>query len=160
MPKVYFAGDHGFYELKRVLLEHVRSLGYEVEDVGALTLNVNDDYPDFIIPCAKKVAADPGSFGVIGGGSGQGEAIAANRIKGVRAVVYYGKPSTKQIDADGKELDMISSTREHNNANVLSLGGRFISEDEAKKAVEEWLTAPFPGAARHARRVKMLDENV
>jgi ribose 5-phosphate isomerase B len=157
MPKVYFAGDHGFFELKRALVEHVRSLGYEVEDVGAHVFDADDDYPDFITPCAKKVAADPGSFGVVGGASGQGEAIAANRIKGVRAVVYYGVPAKTQTDADGKELDMISSTREHNNANILSLGGRFISEDEAKETVGRWLATPFPGAARHARRVKKLD---
>ncbi len=107
MPKVYFAGDHGFFELKRVLVAYVRSLGYETEDLGAHAFDADDDYPDFVTPCARKVAATPGSFGIVGGGSGQGEAIAANRIKGVRAVVYYGAPAKNQVDADGKTLDMI-----------------------------------------------------
>ena len=157
--KVYFAADHGGFALKEVLKPFVESLGYEVEDCGAFSLDMNDDYPTFVIPAARKVAEDPeNSRGIVIGGSGQGEAFAANRVKRVRAVVYYGEPARKQTDADGKELDMITSTREHNDSNVLSLAGRFLTEDEAKTAVERWLKEPHDGAPRHARRHVMIDE--
>lgn len=155
--RIYFAADHGGFALKRVLIPFVESLGHEVVDVGAHELDMADDYPVFVMDAARKVAADPGSRGIVLGGSGQGEAFAANRIKGVRAVVYYGEPAQKQVDADGKELDMLSSTRNHNDANILSLAGRFLSEDEAKAAVEKWLGIPFSGSERHERRHEMLD---
>jgi ribose 5-phosphate isomerase B len=156
--RVVFGADHGGFALKEALKPFVASLGYEVEDCGAYALDMNDDYPVFAQAAAKKVAADPKSTrGIVIGGSGQGEAFAANRIKGVRAVVYYGEPSRKQTDADGKTLDMIESTREHNNSNVLSLAGRFLTEDEAKDAVKRWLAAPFPGTERHERRHRMLE---
>ena len=156
--KVYFAADHGGFLLKEVLKPYVQSLGYEIEDVGAYVLDMNDDYPVFIQAAARKVSEDPtGSRGIVIGGSGQGEAFAANRIKGVRAVVYYGEPARKQTDADGKQLDMITSTREHNDSNILSLAGRFLTEEEAKEAVRRWLAAPHDGSKRHARRHRMLD---
>src|SRR3989344_3991688 len=157
--KVYFAADHGGFALKEILKPFVISLGYEVEDTGAFELDMNDDYPVFVQAAARKVAEDPENRrAVVIGGSGQGEAFAANRTKGIRAVVYYGEPSRKQIDADGKELDMITSTRQHNNSNILSLAGRFLTEDEAKDAVRRWLATPHDGAERHARRHRMLDE--
>ncbi len=157
--KVYFAADHGGFPLKEVLKPYVESLGYEVEDMGAHVLDMNDDYPVFIQAAARKVSESPaGRRGIVIGGSGQGEAFAANRIKGVRAVVYYGEPAKKQTDADGKQLDMITSTREHNDSNVLSLAGRFITEEEAKEAVRKWLAAPHDGSERHTRRHRMLDE--
>ncbi len=156
--KVYFASDHGGFPLKEVLKPYVQSLGYEIEDMGAYTLDMNDDYPVFVQAAARKVSEDPtGSRGIVIGGSGQGEAFAANRIKGVRAVVYYGEPARKQTDADGKQLDMITSTREHNDSNVLSLAGRFLTEEEAKEAVRRWLVTPHGGSERHARRHRMLD---
>ena len=159
--KVYFAADHGGFALKEVLKPFVESLGHGVEDMGAYMLDMEDNYPAFVQPAARKVAEDPdNSRGIVIGGSGQGEAFAANRIKGVRAVVYYGEPARKQIDAKGKELDMISSTREHNNSNILSLAGRFLTEDEAKDAVKRWLAAPYDKAERHERRHKMLDEAI
>ncbi len=158
--KVYIAADHGGFALKEALKPFVASLGYEVQDMGAHTLDMNDDYPLFVQAAAREVAKDPkNTRGIIIGGSGQGEAFAANRIKGVRAVVYYGEPARKQTDADGKELDMISSTREHNDSNVLSLAGRFLTEDEAKDAVRRWFAAAFDNAERHERRHRMLDEN-
>lgn len=161
--KVYFGADHGGFALKNNLIEFAAALGYETEDCGAFSLDMNDDYPVFIQAAAKKVAADWAagieSRGIVIGGSGQGEAFAANRIKGVRAVVYYGEPKRMQTDADGKEIDMITSTRDHNDSNVLSLGGRFLTEEEAKAAVQKWLAAKFSGAERHARRHQML-ENV
>ena len=157
--KVVFGADHGGYALKEVLKPLVQSLGYEIEDCGAHTLDMEDDYPAFVQPVARKVAADPANTrGIVIGGSGQGEAFAANRIKGARAVVYYGEPARKQIDAKGKSLDMISSTREHNNSNVLSLAGRFLTEEEAKSAVMRWLAAPYEQAERHERRHKLIDK--
>lgn len=154
MPKVYFAGDHAFFALKEVLMEQVRSMGHEVEDVGAHAYDAEDDYPDFITPCAKKVAETRDSFGIIGGASGQGEAMVANRVKGVRAAVFYGEPPSPQTDATGAVLDLISSARVHNDANVLSLGARFVSVEEAKRAVTKFLTTPFSDAERHIRRIK------
>jgi len=156
--KIIFAADHGGYKLKEALKPFVASLGYEIEDVGAHTLDAADDYPLFVMNAARMVAAEPAQVrGIVIGGSGQGEAFAANRIKGVRAVVYYGEPTRKQVDADGKEMGMIESTRNHNGSNMLSLGGRFLSVDEAKIAVKKWLETPFSGAERHARRHKMID---
>ena len=157
--KVVFAADHGGYALKEILKPFVTSLGSEVEDIGAHTLDMADDYPPIIQAGARKVAEDlKNSRGIIIGGSGQGEAFAANRIKGIRAVVYYGEPARKQIDADGRPLDMISSTREHNDSNVLSLAGRFLSEEEAKDAVKRWLAASYEPSSRHEKRHKLVDE--
>ena len=156
--KVIFGADHGGFILKEKLKPFVASLGYDVEDAGAHTLNIDDDYPVFIQAVAKKVAEDTQhTRGIVIGGSGQGEAFAANRVKGVRAVVYYGEPARKQVDVRGKELDMISSTREHNDSNILSLAGRFLTEEEAKEAVKKWLAAPFDGTERHLRRHRMLE---
>ena len=155
---VYIAADHGGFSLKEQLKPFIESLGYEVIDCGAFSLDMQDDYPVFIQAAAREVAKDTDNRrGIVIGGSGQGEAFAANRIRGVRAVVYYGEPTRKQVDADGRELDMIASTREHNNSNVLSLAGRFLSEEEAMSAVERWLAAPYEKADRHERRHKMLD---
>lgn len=161
--RVYFAADHGGFELKNKLMPFVSSLGYQVEDCGAFSFDKDDDYPVFIQAAARKVAQDIQdeleSRAVVIGGSGEGEAFAANKIRGIRAVVYYGEPARKQTDADGKEIDVVTSTRDHNDANVLSLGGRFITEDEAKAAVQKWLAAPFSGAERHKRRHRMLEND-
>jgi ribose 5-phosphate isomerase B len=157
--KVVFAADHGGFALKEVLKPFVASLGYEVEDVGAHTLDMADDYPPIIQAGARKVAEDlENTRGIVIGGSGQGEAFAANRIKGIRAVVYYGEPKRPQIDADGRALNMISSTREHNNSNILSLAGRFLSEEEAKDAVKRWLETSYEPSSRHEKRHKLVDE--
>lgn len=163
--RVYLAADHAGFALKEALKPFVQSLGHEVEDCGARTFDKDDDYPIFVRAAAKKVAENPENRrGIVIGGSGQGEAFAANRIKGVRAVVYYGepcppagKPARKQRGADGRELDMIASTREHNDSNVLSLAGRFLTEEEAKEAVRKWLATPHDGAERHTRRHRMID---
>ncbi len=167
--KVYLAADHGGFEMKNNLIPFVQSLGYETEDCGAHSFDKTDDYPLFIQSAARKVSADVESGiesrAIIIGGSGQGEAFAANRIKHVRAVVYYGepclpagRPHATQTDADGKTIDMITSTRDHNDSNILSLGGRFLTLDEAKAAVQKWLAAPFSGNERHARRHRMIDQ--
>lgn len=161
--KIYFAADHAGFELKNKLVAFVRGLGHEVEDCGALTFDVNDDYPNIIADAARKLAADAlmdrdSSRAIVLGASGQGEAMVANRFRGVRCALYYGKPQGKQTDATGNELDMLASTRIHNNANALSLGARFMSEDEAKGAVQMWLAAPFTAGERHIRRIRMIDE--
>ena len=143
--KIYLASDHAGFELKQFLGEHLYQLGFNVEDCGAHEMNPSDDYPDFIIPAAQKVAGDSNAKGVIMGGSGQGEAIAANRVKGVRAAVYYGGP-----------LDIVKLSRSHNNANILSLGVRFITPEKATEAVDIWLKKPFEGE-RHKIRIEKLD---
>jgi ribose 5-phosphate isomerase B len=102
---------------------------------------------------AAKVAQNKGSFGIAIGASGQGEAMVANRIKGVRAAVFYGSGLRMQTDTQGKQLDILASTRAHNDANVLSLGARFLSQEEAKAAVIEWLQTPFSGGEAHKRRI-------
>lgn len=160
---VYLAADHGGFTQKETLKPFIEALGFTVIDCGAFAMDMQDDYPVFIQAAARKVAADVASGiesrAVVIGGSGQGEAFAANRIPGVRAVVYYGEPARRQIDADGKSLDMIASTREHNNSNVLSLAGRFLTEDEAKAAVEKWLKVTYDKAERHERRHAMLERD-
>lgn len=143
--QIFLASDHAGFELKNILAQFLRGQGNEVEDMGPATYIEEDDYPDYITPMAAKVAQNKGSFGIAIGGSGQGEAMAANRIKGVRAAVYYGV---------NKEI--IKLSRQHNDANVLSLGARFISADEAIAAVLEWLSTPFSNDARHVRRIEKL----
>lgn len=146
--KIYIGTDHAGFELKEALKNYVAEMGHEVEDKGAFSLNLEDDYPDFIRPVAEAVAADPeNTRGIVLGGSGQGEAMVASRYKGVRAAVYYGG-----------EREIIKLSREHNNANILSLGARFISAEEAKEAVKLWLDTPFSGEARHIRRIEKIDQ--
>ena len=153
MSKVYFASDHAGFGLKSALVPFVKDLGYETEDLGAFTLDASDDYPDFIIPCAKKVSEDMGSFGVILGGSGQGEAMVANRTRGVRAAVFYGEPTYPQTDIEGNRLGVIQSERLHNDANILSIGARFVGVEAAKEAVQLFLTTKFGKDERHVRRL-------
>ena len=139
--KIYIASDHAGFYLKKQLIQYFGVKGLEIEDMGPYELNEADDYPDFIIPCAQKVAQDKSGKGIVIGGSGQGEAIAANKVKGIRAALYYG----------GK-IDIVRFAREHNDTNVLSLGARFLTADEAKKAVSIWLETEFDKASRHQRR--------
>ena len=142
--KIYIAADHAGFYLKKQLIAYLKIKGYEVEDMGAYGMDEADDYPDYIIPCAKKVVFDTGSVGIVIGGSGQGEAIAANKVKGIRAAVYYGGNS--QIPKLAKK---------HNDANILSLGARFASSDDAKKAVTLFLETKFEGG-RHQRRLDKI----
>lgn len=144
--KVFLASDHAGYELKKSLVQFLVERGFEVEDLGPFAYNEGDDYPDFIQPLAQKVAQNKGSFGIALGASGQGEAIVCNRVPGVRAVVYYGK-----------EPEIILLSREHNDANILSLGAKFISVEDAKQAALTWLTTPFSGEERHVRRIHKID---
>ena len=143
--KIHLATDHAGLELKDKIKLHLTELGYDVIDHGAHEYNALDDYPDFIFPCAKAVAQDDQSRGIILGGSGQGEAMAANRIKGIRAAVYYNGPE-----------EIIELSRQHNNANILSLGARFMSEKEIYRIIEIWFDTDFE-AGRHQRRINKLD---
>ena len=158
--KVFFASDHAGFDLKRALLAHVQTLGYEVEDLGAHTLDPEDDYPDFVTPLAERVAGEGAlaARGIIIGGSGQGEAMAANRVKGARAAVFYGPMRvTAALEIEGGKsedaYDTIHLARRHNDANILSIGARFVSGSEADEAVHLFLETPFSDATRHARRI-------
>jgi len=143
--KIHLATDHAGLELKNIIKEHLENQGHDVIDHGAHEYDALDDYPDFIFPCAKAVAADPKSRGIILGGSGQGEAMTANRVKGVRAAVFYNGPE-----------EIVKLSREHNNANILSLGVRFMNQAEIYDVIEMWLAEPFEGG-RHQRRIEKLD---
>ena len=143
--KIHLATDHAGFELKEKIKKYLQEKGYEITDHGAWKYDSRDDYPDFIFPAAYAVANDPDSFGIIMGGSGQGEAMAANRIKGVRAVVYYG----------GND-EIINLSRIHNNANILSLGARFIESSTVCETIERWLKETFE-SGRHENRIQKLD---
>ncbi|MDP2665027.1 MAG: RpiB/LacA/LacB family sugar-phosphate isomerase [bacterium] len=156
--KVYFAADHAGFALKNALIEHVRTLGYDIEDLGPASLNPEDDYPDYMTPLAKRVADEVDARGIFVGGSGQGEAMCANRIPLIRAAVFYGpRRVTIALDIEGGHsedgYDAVRLPRRHNDANVLSIGARFVSGDEADEAVRIFLDTPFSGSSRHARRL-------
>lgn len=143
---IYLGADHAGFALKQATKEFLEREGYEVADMGAYANNEGDDYPEFITAAAQAVANDlikgVDSRGIIFGGSGQGEAMAANRVSGVRAAVFYGGPR-----------DIITLSREHNDANMLSIGARFVSEQDALDAVKLWLNTPFSNEERHRRRI-------
>ena len=143
--KIHLATDHAGLKLKDKIKLYLTELGHEIIDHGAHEYDALDDYPDFIFPCAKAVAQDDQSRGIILGGSGQGEAMAANRIKGIRAAVYYNGPE-----------EIIELSRQHNNANILSLGARFMSEKEIYRIIEIWFDTDFE-EGRHQRRINKLD---
>ncbi|MFP5416293.1 MAG: ribose-5-phosphate isomerase [Actinomycetes bacterium] len=142
--RVHIATDHAAYDLKQYLVKELTALGYEVVDHGAPVYDAQDDYPTYVLPAAEAVAAEPGSLGIVLGGSGNGEQIAANKVKGIRAGLAYNSV-------------MARLTREHNNANVLSLGGRMQSLEDALEMAKVFLETPFSDDPRHARRLAMLD---
>jgi len=146
--KIFLSSDHAGFELKEQIKSYLISVGQEVEDCGAEKYVETDDYPDTISPgitALTDYGIDKG-VGIIFGGSGQGEAIIANRYKGIRAGLYYGG-----------NLDIVRLMREHNNANVLSLGARMIHFDEAKAAVDMFLETNFTQEDRHVRRIAKID---
>lgn len=146
--KIYLGSDHAGYDLKEKLLQFLIDLGYEVTDEGPFSFDPEDDYPDHVSEVAKEVADSNREVrGIVIGGSGQGEAIVANRFKGVRAVVYYGGSGT-----------IVRLSREHNDANIISIGARFVGEEEAKQAVKMWLETEFSKEERHKRRIAKLDQ--
>ena len=146
--KIHLATDHAGLDLKIIIKSYLIKKGHVNIDHGASDYDSLDDYPDFIFPCAHAVAADQQSRGIIFGGSGQGEAMAANRIKGIRAAVYYNGPD-----------EIVRLSRKHNNANILSLGARFMSEEEIFDVIDLWLTESFEGG-RHQRRIDKLDNSM
>lgn len=158
--KIFFGTDHAGFELKNKLLPYVKSLGFEVYDKGACEYNLEDDYPDFIIPVAKEVSSNPKeSRGIILGGSGQGEAMAASRFPGIRAVVYYGESVPVPNGTEPSVLNsVIKLSREHNDSNILSIGARFVTEEEAKNAVKLWLETDFSGEEKHQRRIEKINK--
>ncbi|MBI2330117.1 RpiB/LacA/LacB family sugar-phosphate isomerase [Candidatus Daviesbacteria bacterium] len=144
-PTVYLATDHAGFELKEKIKEALIRDGYEVKDFGAAKYDAEDDYPDFISKAAETISQDPGNRAIIFGGSGQGEAIVANKFPGVRAAVYYGNAE-----------EMPKLTRQHNDSNILSLGARFLTPDDAIAAVKVFLETPFSEEQRHIRRIEKI----
>src|SRR3989344_7556229 len=159
--KIFIGSDHAGFELKEKLISFLKDLEYEVEDKGAYSLDPQDDYPDFVKPVTEAVANNPEhNRGIVIGKSGQGEAMCANKFKGVRAALFYG----------GNE-DIVKLSRQHNDANVLSLSAELydrvlpdkgfakesISSDVFFHTVKIWLETPFSGDERHVRRIKKLD---
>ena len=144
---IHIATDHAGLDFKNTLTNHLRSKGYEVTDHGAYDFDANDDYPGFIIAAAEAVASDwekgIDSLGVVFGGSGNGEQMAANKVKGIRSALVWNEDTAKLA-------------REHNNANVVSIGARQHSEDEAIRLIEIFLETPFSGDERHVRRIGQI----
>lgn len=160
---IAIASDHaGFGQLKE-LEAFLESLGYQVDNFGPKNLNPEDDYPDFIAPAAKAVSVGECQRGIVLGGSGQGEAMTANKIKGVRCAVFYG-PATprKVVDAAGRTshdpLEIVRLSREHNDANMLSLAARFVALEDMKNVIKLWLETPFNNEDRHRRRIGKINE--
>jgi ribose 5-phosphate isomerase B len=161
--KIAITTDHAGFDALQLLDAYIISLGHQTVNYGPKSLDMEDDYPDFMFPAANAVAKGECERGIILGGSGQGEAMAANRVKGVRAALFYGPVVAKTaIDAEGNlssdPYEIIKLSRQHNDANVLSLSGRFLSLDEMKKAIKIWLETSFSGVERHARRINKLDQ--
>lgn len=143
--KVYLGTDHAGFALKEHIKNFLQKEGYAVSDMGALTFDKTDDYPDFIAKAAIRVAQHKGSFGIVFGKSGSGECIVANKINGIRAVLCFQKEN-------------VVLARQHNDANVLSLGGGFVSNETAEILVMTFLTTPFSQEERHKRRIAKITE--
>lgn len=141
--KIYIASDHAGYSLKEKLKGYFEKKGYTIEDCGAYVLNQDDDYPDFIVKAAEKVANDPGSFGVVLGKSGAGECIVANKVKGIRAFLAVTEENVRLA-------------REHNDCNVISLGSSLLAEKQAKELVDLFLVTLFTNEERHKRRIEKI----
>ncbi|WP_198942884.1 ribose-5-phosphate isomerase [Actinophytocola xanthii] len=143
--RVYLGSDHAGFELKTHLVDHLKAAGHDVVDVGPATYDADDDYPPFCIEAARRVVADPGSLGVVIGGSGNGEQIAANKVTGCRAALGY-------------DVQTATLARQHNDAQVVGIGARMHSPAEAAEIVTAFLDTPFSGDERHARRIRMLSD--
>jgi ribose 5-phosphate isomerase B len=148
IKKIFLSGDHAGFKIKEKLKSWLENEGYSIEDCGPFKFNSQDDYPDFVIPMAKKVVKNSNYRGIIFAKSGQGEAIAANRIKNVRSTVCHGGKNIKKV---------LKLSREHNNSNVLSLGTEFLSKSKMKKAIKIWLETNFSEDKRHIRRLKKIE---
>lgn len=141
--RVHIGCDHAGFELKNHLLNHLREQGHDVVDHGPAEYDAEDDYPPFCFATGEAVVADQGSLGIVIGGSGNGEQIAANKVDGVRAALAWS-------------IETAQLAREHNNANVVGIGARMHSAEEATAIAEAFLATPFSGVERHARRISLL----
>jgi ribose 5-phosphate isomerase B len=141
--RVYIGADHAGHELKNRLVAWLKERGHEVEDCGPFTYDPEDDYPPFVLRAARGVAENPGSLGIVIGGSGNGEQIAANKVRGIRAALVWNEETARLA-------------REHNDANVISIGARMHTPEEAIRFVEVFLSTPFSGAERHVRRIGQI----
>lgn len=182
---IYFAGDHAGFEMKEKLIEFVRSLGYEVEDLGPHEYIAGDDYTDYVIPLARRVAQAARNYtdltrtnaeaiplspslemeegekevkGVVVAGSGQGEIIAMNRIRGARAALFCPCPRTNNNVWVGEcNLELVKASREHNDSNIFAIGARFCTLEQAKDGIKVWLETPFSNEERHIRRLQKIE---
>ena len=146
--KIYISSDHAGFDLKTHLITFFKDKNFDVADKGPFEKNPDDDYPDLIALVAEEVSQNPlEALGIVIGLSGQGEAMAANKFQNVRAGVYYGGPK-----------EIVELMREHNNANVLSLGAKFLSKEEAEMAVALWLETKFSNDPRHVRRIEKMND--
>jgi ribose 5-phosphate isomerase B len=143
--RIHLGTDHAGFDFKNALAEHLKQLGHEVIDHGAYVYDAEDDYPAFCIAAAEAVVAEPGSLGVVIGGSGNGEQIAANKVNGIRAALAWS-------------VETAALAREHNNANVVSIGARMHEQALAFAIVETFINTSFSGAARHNRRIDQVSE--
>ena len=141
--RIHIGSDHAGLELKAELVKHLTDNGHDVTDHGPHEYDALDDYPDFCIPTAEAVAKDPSSLGIVLGGSGNGEQMAANKVKGIRAALVWS-------------LETAVLAREHNNANVISIGGRMHTEEFCLELVDKFIATPFPGDERHVRRINLM----
>ena len=145
-PTIHLATDHAGFERKNEVAQWLKEAGYVVVDHGAHTHDTEDDFPDYIKKASEAVSKEPTSRAVIFGGSGQGEAMVANRFPHVRATVYYG----------GDE-DIVALSREHNDANVLSIGARFVSFETSVRILKKWLCVPFSDNSKYERRNQKIE---
>jgi ribose 5-phosphate isomerase B len=143
--RVYLGSDHAGFELKSHLVEHLAAAGHDVVDVGPAAYDADDDYPPYCVETARRVVADEGSLGVVVGGSGNGEQIAANKVTGCRAALAYN-------------VETATLARQHNDAQVVGVGARMHTPAEAAGIVDAFVATPFSGVERHARRIRMLDD--
>jgi ribose 5-phosphate isomerase B len=141
--RVHIGGDHAAYDLLGELVAFLHEQGHEVTNHGPRAYDADDDYPVFVLRTAQAVAADPGSLGVVLGGSGNGEQIAANKVKGIRAALCYDE-------------ELARLARQHNDAQVISIGARMTAVEEAKAMVSTFIATPFSGGERHERRIAMM----
>ena len=141
--RVHVGGDHASFELKNHLVAHLREAGHDVVDHGSHVYDDQDDYPVYVLPAAAAVATDPGSLGVVLGGSGNGEQIAANRVPGIRAALAWS-------------VETATLARAHNDAQVIGVGARMHTRDQAVEIVDAFVAEPFSGEQRHQRRLDML----
>ena len=141
--RIHIGSDHAGLEFKAILIDHLTTNGHEVTDHGPFEYDALDDYPVFCIPTAQAVAADPDSLGIVLGGSGNGEQMAANKVKGIRAALVWS-------------VEIAKLAREHNNANVISIGGRMHSQEVCKELIDTFIATPFSYDERHMRRIGLI----